>query len=259
MVAPPVHEATATVAPSVKEATEIVTRPAKEVTEAVKPPVKVLVPTDTSGSSSAGAAKTAGGVVREATEMATHTAKDAIGAVITDATRSDRSSAGRDGTEGAYKGAANDAVASHEPGNSNATVGVADGIFVVPPSDGSVRAPLPKWMAFVWPAIALIWPAQADLLGRWEQGSLRPVFGTGTGPGVGPVVAGVHASGGRPEAADSSSSPFSKIPSALGHAFRPGVPASALAYLFLVTLAVIAVAAAVRREILGGRRQGPGP
>jgi hypothetical protein len=259
VVAPAVQGGTETVAPTVKEATETVTRPAKEVTEAVKPPVKVEVPTGTSGSSSAGAVKSAAGVVHEVTRTATHTAEDAIGAVVTDAARSGRSSAGGDrDTEGGERGAANDAVASPGPGSSNATAGLGDGIFVVPPGDGSVRAPLPKWMAYVWPAIALMRPALADLLGRWERESLRLALGTGTGSGGGPVVAGVHASGGRPEAEDSSSSPFSKIPSALGHAFSPGVPTSAWAYLCLAAFAVIAVGAAVRREITVGRRQGRG-
>jgi hypothetical protein len=272
--APPVHEAAETVAPTVKEATETVTRPAKEatetvtrpaqeVTEAVKPPVKVHVPTGTSGSSSSGAVKSAAGAAHEVTRTATHTAEDAIGAVVTDAARSGRSSPGGDrATEGANRGAANDAVASPGPGSSNATAGLGAGIFVVPPGDGSVRAPLPKWMAYVWPAIALMRPALADLLGRWERESLRLASGTGTGSGSGggPVVAGVHASGGRPAAAEAadSSSPFSKIPSALGDAFSPDVPTSAWAYLCLAAFAVIAVAAAVRREITVGRRQGRG-
>src|SRR6201999_1752065 len=100
--------------------------------------------------------------------------------------RSGRSSTGRGvDTEGGGGGAANDAAASRQPGGSNVASGLDDGILVVPPSDGSVRAPLPKWIAYVWPAIALMRPALADLLRRWEQGSLRLGFGFGTGPGSG--------------------------------------------------------------------------
>jgi hypothetical protein len=254
-VAPPVHEVTERVAPPVKEATETGTHSAKEVTEAVKSPLKVHLPTETSGSSSAGAVKTARGVVEEVTGTATHAAEDTIGGVVTGATGSGRSSAGRGGdTDGGDRGAANDVIPSRQPGSSHAVSGSGD-LFEVPSIEGSIGTPLPKWIAYVWPAIALLGPGPADLLGRWEREILHLAYGRSTGSGDGPVVAGVHASGGQPGGGDPSSSPFSKIPPLLGHPFGSDVPTSALVYLLLVTLAVIAVAVAVRRELRHGGRE----
>jgi hypothetical protein len=252
-VTPPVHEVTETVARPARKATEAVNAPVQQVTEKVAQPVKdaaeevtpaVHGVTKTTGSPSGGAAKSAGTVGRGATGTTTHTVH---------------------GDAASDRGVPADAVTPHEsPGSTAAStapdLGPGNDTFAVPSRDGSVRAPLQKWLAYVWPAIALAAPGLADFLAHWELQSPSLALGAGidgTRSAGGFGVAGVHASSGRPEAAHSSS-PFSKIPSALGHAFMsPHVPESALAYLFFVALAVIAVGVAVRREIRTGRRQGP--
>jgi hypothetical protein len=120
-----------------------------------------------------------------------------------------------------------------------------------PAENGSTGSPLPRWVAYVWPAVALTGP---DLVSVGEHlghalAQLVPDLPAGGEGGV----AGVHASGGRPEAAASSSPLFARLPSEIGHAFS-SVPTPIFVYLGLLALAVIAVALAVRREIASGRR-----
>ena len=120
-----------------------------------------------------------------------------------------------------------------------------------PAKNGSTGSPLPHWVAYVWPAVALTGP---DLVRAGEHlghalAQLVPDLPAGGEGGV----AGVHASGGRPEAAASSSPLFARLPSEIGHAFS-SVPTPLFVYLGLLALAVIAVALAVRREIGAGRR-----
>lgn len=125
--------------------------------------------------------------------------------------------------------------------------------YVPPPgSDGSTGAPLPRYVAFVWPAVALAGPSLAHFGESWGQAIERLATGASTGTGGEGGVAGVHASGGH--ASDGgSSSLFTRIPSAGARAFS-SVPTSAWVYLGLLVLAVIAVALGVRREIVAGRR-----
>jgi hypothetical protein len=126
--------------------------------------------------------------------------------------------------------------------------------YVPPPgNDGSTGAPLPRWIAYVWPAIALTGPSLANFGESLGQAIVRLATGASAGNGAEGGVAGVHASGGRPEAAGPSPV-FSSIPSDVGHAFS-SVPTPVFIYLGLLVLAVIAVALAVRREIAVGRRQ----
>jgi hypothetical protein len=126
--------------------------------------------------------------------------------------------------------------------------------YVPPPgNNGSTGAPLPRWIAYVWPAVALTGPSLANFVESWGQAIVRLATGASAGNGAEGGVAGVHASGGRPEAAGSSPL-FSRIPSDVGHAFS-SVPTPVFVYLGLLVLAVIAVALAVRREIAIGRRQ----
>ena len=126
--------------------------------------------------------------------------------------------------------------------------------YVPPPgNDGSTGAPLPRWIAYVWPAVALTGPSLANFGESWGQAIVRLATGASAGSGAEGGVAGVHASGGRPEAAGSSPL-FSSIPSDVGHAFS-SVPTPVFIYLGLLVLAVIALAFAVRREIAVGRRQ----
>jgi hypothetical protein len=150
---------------------------------------------------------------------------------------------------------------SAAPLSADRTVGPQGNRFVPSPArDGSTAAPLPRWLAYIWPAVALARPGLADLVDRWEA-AVRVALGTsqgsGEGAGTGPVVAGVHATGGRPGPEDSSSSPFSKITSAVGH-FPYNASGAALGYILIVAIMVIALFAAVRWEIANGRREGRG-
>jgi hypothetical protein len=252
-VTAPVEETAETLRPPVKLVTETVASPpVKQVTEKVAsppvPPVKeaaapvVHLSTDSTGSSSGNITKSTGAAVRETVRAATDAAEETV-AAATHATDPPPSSGGG-------QGAANvDAVAL--PGRG-------DGVTAVPPRDGSIRAPLPKWMAYIWPAIALTRPDLANLLDRWEQTGLRLALWASAGSDDGFGVAGVHASHGDRSGQPDSSSLFSEIPPAISHALVPDVPASALAYLCLVGLVVIVVFAAVSREIAVGRRQGRG-
>ncbi|HWH21501.1 MAG TPA: hypothetical protein VN671_13270, partial [Solirubrobacterales bacterium] len=133
--------------------------------------------------------------------------------------------------------------------------GLRDDKFVAPSPDGSIRAPLPKWMAYVWPAIALAWPELAGILSRWERDGARPLLSSLSGSSGSHGVAGVHAfHDGR--GASGSSSPLAPIGSAVD-GFTSRVPGEALAYLAIVALLVTAVFFAVRFE-LARRSGGPG-
>lgn len=127
--------------------------------------------------------------------------------------------------------------------------------YVPPPTkNGSTGSPLPRWVAYVWPAVALTGPHLVSLGEHLGEAIAQLAPGPSAGGEGG--VAGVHASGGRPDAA-SSSSLFSRLPSEVGNTFS-SVPTPVFVYLGLLLLAVIAVALAVRREIAAGRRH-PGP
>jgi hypothetical protein len=126
-------------------------------------------------------------------------------------------------------------------------------VYVPPPADdGSTGAPLPRWIAYVWPAVALTGPYLAIIAERLAEASTHPAAGPSAGSESAQGVAGVHASGGAPEVG--SSPLFQRLPSDVGHAFS-SVPTPALIYLGVLVLAVIAVGLAVRREIAVGRRQ----
>ena len=123
-----------------------------------------------------------------------------------------------------------------------------------PANNGSTGSPLPRWAAYVWPAVALSGPRLVSLgehLGR-AIGQLVPELPTAGGSSDGARgVAGVHAAGGHP--ATASSSPlFARFPAVVGSAFS-SVPILLFVYLGLMAVAVLAVAIAVRREILAGR------
>jgi hypothetical protein len=284
-VGTPIEEVTETLTPPVQEAAETVTRPVEEVGETVAPatqvatatvasppvaPVKVPVapsvqsPSTSSPPSPESSVQSAGTTVRETTGAATRAAQEAV-AVVSGGILSDSPSADSDGPVASpdHTGVA----ASAQPGESDrpATVagepdlGPGEDTFEVPSNDGSVRAPFDRWLAYVWPAVALTGPRLANLVDHWEQHTLRLALGTGAaadaGSGAGPVVKGVHASGGGPQGSGPSHSLFSRIPSALDH-FPRSVPASALAYLLVVAAMVLAVLIAIRWEIVHHRRQG---
>jgi hypothetical protein len=265
-VTPPVEEAVEQVSPPVKEVTESVTHPPKEATAKLPPPVKKAtgkLPSPVKGTAGGRAATSAGGAVHETAGAANQGVRTAGGGVRS----ADRAAPSpTDGTAAGALGAApTDAIGSRGPGRPSTSarpdLGPGTDSFEVPSRGGAVRAPLPKWMAYVWPAIALVRPALADLISRRErQGLLLAVGGTETGyavAGEGPVVAGVHAHGGRSEVPDSSSSssPFPQIPSPIGQALTSESPTPLLAYLCLVAIAVVAIFWAVSREIVGGRRR----
>jgi hypothetical protein len=280
MVTPPVREVTETLSPPVKEVTEPVTPPtppAGQGSEAAKPAVNQVpdavtssaAPTKTAtaavhaaatpaGSSAGDTAKSSGTAVHK---PPTKTAQDIVGALphVTPPPSSVSGSRGR-ANDGA--GAADDAAAPQDSGRPNPPTGPGEDTFAVPSNDGSVRAPLPKWLAYVWPAIALTKPALADLLDHLaeagvslqKQAGLAPGHGTGAKPGVDQGVAGVHAAGGHPESSHSSSSPFSLEASAVGDAFS-SASSSSIVYFFLLALAVIGVAIVVRWEMVTGRHR----
>lgn len=268
IVPQPVHEATETVAAPVHEATETVTRPVKEAGEAVKPPARHV--TETVGTSPA----TAPVPVPAATGTAVHSVTNKAGSSSGDATesagtvihpvtaRGGANSAAVNG--GGPTGASRPETSGGSPLSPRSADDAgrprpADDVFEAPSSGGAVGAPVPKWIAFVWPAIALTGPA-LDFVARWEQDARSLVVSTGArsgaGSGGGPVVAAVHASGGRPEARDSSSVPFPNIPYLLGHLPSDG-PGLVLTYLILAVMLVCAALAAIRWENSDHRRQGP--
>jgi hypothetical protein len=268
--APPVHGATEKVTQPVKEAAEVVKPAAKQVTETVTSspvtaPVKaaagtaVHTVTNTTGSSSGGAGKDAGTVLHEATGTANHTAARVTHAAeesVGSATRAASSSASAVAASGTYRGSASGLVTAQASGRSGTSSAAADAgpgedTFDVPTVDGSVRAPLGRLMAYVWPAIALTQPALAGMLEDLGQiPALRLALETlaAAGSGQGPVVAGVHASGGQLDPS-SGRSLFSKIPSAVRNLFTPTVPLPMMVGLLAAAVGVLAVFLAFAKEL----------
>jgi len=264
-VAPPVQEVTEAVTPPVEAVKETVKPPVKAVTETVKPPVKAVT-------------ETVAPPVKAVTEAVRHPSApppvklpsspatqvtDTVGAVDRDLSVSGGapSSPGPDPTSSQIWSPQHLAdQGSVAPLSVDRTKREQGNLFVPSPAiDGSTGAPMPKWTAFIWPAIALFRPGLADSVDHWEA-AVRLALGTSEGSGErtgsGPVVAGVHDTGGRPGEADSSSSsPFSKIATAVGDFPYNGVGA-ALAYLLIVAIMVIALYGAVRWEIARSRREG---
>jgi hypothetical protein len=287
---PPVAEVTETVTPPVVEATESVVPPAKEavgtVTQATQEVTgKVPSPTATTPPklpSTPATDASSGKAVTQTAQTVTHDVEGAVGGV-TGTAHSARSPAtgssaraatpGSDRAGAAEGGPTRGASAPSEAGDGDRTAeamggrdGLRDDKFAAPSTDGAIRAPLPKWMAYVWPAIALAWPELAGFLERWERDGARLLLasrrhggpsGSHGGPSGSHGVAGVHASHNALSAgsASGSSSPFAPIPAAIG-GFTSHVPGQALAYLAIVALLVAAVFFAVKFE-LSHRGRGP--
>jgi hypothetical protein len=254
----PVEAVKETVKPPVKAVTETVAPPAKAVTEAVRhpsasPPVKLP---------SVPKAPVAG--TKGAKQVVQGTVEDVAG-TVSPASKRVSSSPGPDPTS-TKVGSPQDVAdqGSVAPRSADRT-GLRQGNSFIPSPaiNGSTGAPLPKWVAYVWPAIALLRPGLTDLVDHWEAAVLIALGtneGFGETTGTGPVVAGVHATGGRSGQADSSSpspssSPFSKITTAVGD-FPYNGAGAALAYLLIVAIMVIALYGAVRWEIARSRREG---
>jgi hypothetical protein len=171
--------------------------------------------------------------------------------------------AGSEATAGPDAVASADATAGPDPSAPQAAIPAAaptdlpraqrNGFVPSPAENGATGAPLPRWIAYVWPAVALTGPYLASIGEHLAEVSAYLAAGpsASSGGGAAQGVAGVHASGGAPETAGSSPL-FQRITSAGGDAFT-SVPTPALVYLGLLALAVIAVGLAVRREISSGR------
>jgi hypothetical protein len=261
-VVSPVVQAT----PSVQEAGETVTTTAQGVAAKVPPPAAKApdaVPAPAVGKSGArldqttsaatGAASAAEAATRFA-EGAVHAAKEGAEAatgvtVPTPVPSTTVDSAGPAEVAPSVTDPADSSAAPIDlPPPSRRTT------YVPPPTkNGATGSPLPRWVAYVWPAVALTGSHLADFAESWGQAIMRLATGASAGNGAEGGVAGAHASGGRAEVAGSSPL-FSRIPSDVGHAFS-SVPTPIFVYLGLLVLAVIAVALAVRREIAVGRRQ----
>jgi hypothetical protein len=265
---PPVAEVTETVAPPVVEATHAVVPPVKEVaetaTQATQEAIaKVPSPVVTTPKLPSAPATDPSGEAKAVTPAVTHDVEGALGAV-TGAVHAGRSSAsgGSVGTSTAGGGQTREALAPTEAdravpaGTADSAAkatGDGDGIrnenFSAPSPDGAIRAPLPKWMAYVWPAIALAWPDIAGFLTRWEHDGARLSLASDGGSGGSQGVAGVHASHTAGAASgSSSSSPLAPIPAAIG-GFTSHLPGEALAYLAIVGILVAAVFIAVKLEL----------
>jgi hypothetical protein len=262
---PPVQEVTETATAPVEAVKETVAPPVKAVTETAAPPVKATTETVRRPS--------APPPVKPPSSPTTRTT-EAVGGVTKDLPTSNRtsSSPAPDPTRsrfGSPQGLADQDSAA--PLSVDRTEGRQGNRFVPSPAiDGSTGAPLPKWMAYVWPAIALLRGGFGDSLDSWEAAA-RLVLGTSMrfsdegGGGVGPVVAGAHAAGRQAAEAGSSSLPtpsspsfpLSRITTAVGE-FPYNGAGAALAYLLIVAIMAIAIYGAVRWEIARARREGHG-
>jgi hypothetical protein len=263
---PPVAEVTETAASPVKEVTEAATKTTEEVTHAVtQAPVVPAAPVVPSVEASAitkpksvskGSASGVSGSSADSVSSA-HGSPSASSAAEDESTPTTAAPA--------PAASAGSPVAADDGDEASAVQSPEDDRrSKVPTEGGAVRAPVPKWVAYVWPAIALTWRHPAATLPAYARqvgaGASSSAAGAGTTGSESPAqgVKGVHASGGLPpDHAGHSSSPFAKIPAAVG-GFTSGVPGEAIAYLILVALIVAAVFVAVKVE-LGRRGSGAGP
>jgi hypothetical protein len=258
---PPVAEVTETVAPPVVEATQAVVPPVREVAETAthatqEAIAKVPSPVVTTPKLPSVPAVDPSGETKAVTQTATRDVESGLGAV-TGAVHAGQSpaSGGSVGTSTAGSGQTREAFAHTEADRADSAAkatgdsdGMRDEKFSAPSADGAIRAPLPKWMAYVWPAIALTWRDLAGFLTRWEHDGARLLSASDGGAGGSQGVAGVHASHAAGAASGSSSSPLAPIPAAIG-GFTSHVPGEALAYLAIVGILVVAVFVAVKLEL----------
>jgi hypothetical protein len=289
-VGEPVREVVETVTPPVREVTEAASGPVQEVTEA--PPVREVTEAATATvegaakEATATVAKEATAPVKAAVEAASHPStapKSEVAAKTEGVTRKANEDVEEvtEASQPASKNArpAGSATAgspgatpenvprqgSPSPSSSHVRAAAPHGaIFVPSPSkNGATAAPPPKWMSYIWPAIALIRPGLANLLDRSESMLRLVLRTTSAGSGSEGAVAGVHASGGRTGLSNSSaasspsSSPLSKITSAVGQ-FPYNLSGAALGYILIVGIMLLALFVAIRWEIAHGRRDGRG-
>jgi hypothetical protein len=133
-----------------------------------------------------------------------------------------------------------DAEAAAPADDASAYVG--GGFLPSPSDDGSVRAPLGKWAAYIWPAVALTRAAMPGLAKDWAKDALRlardPAAATAQS-GAAQGVAGAHAE--HLGSQSSGSSLFSQIPSALSAGYGPHVPLPAMVFVLVVVAAIFGV------------------
>jgi hypothetical protein len=135
---------------------------------------------------------------------------------------------------------AEDAASADEASASDAASAYVRGGFLPSPSnDGSVRAPLGKWAAYIWPAVALTRAVLPSVSKDWAKDALRlaldPADATARS-GAAQGVAGAHAEhlGG-----PSSGSPlFSQLRSALTGGYGPELPLPAKVFFLTVVLGI---------------------
>jgi hypothetical protein len=146
------------------------------------------------------------------------------------------------------------AASTSPAGDASAYVG--GGFRPSPSEDGSVRAPLGKWAAYIWPAVALTRAAAPGLVKDWAKDALRlaldPADSTASS-GAAQGVAGVHAE----HLGGDGSSLFSQIPSALTGGYGPDLPLPVTVFYFLVVIAIFGVLIAMLwdLEYLGRSRR----
>lgn len=257
---PPVEKIAKEVTPSVKAAAETVAHPpASPSPGSPRSPAGQVAGTVRGAVSAAGATTTP---KAEAVNRATSGAAEDLTETVRPAPKYARPS-GSGSTVPAPDEVTNRGPAS--PPSSEPTARPRGATFVPSPSKtGATAAPLPKWVSYIWPAVALLGPDLVNLLDRSEP-VLRQMFGTSDGSGGDGAVAGVHASGGRfgPSGSSSTaspsspSSPFSRITSAVGQ-FPYNVSGAVLAYILIVAIMLIGLFVAIRWEIANGRREGRG-
>jgi hypothetical protein len=256
-------------------AVEAVTAPVQKVAEEVTRPAKMVVeavPKSPTSPSALGPPKVTADPATEAGDRVKQVAGAVVGAARGPETSAPVPSAvveAVDATSGATtpieadppafegeddrRGAEEASVTSSPPAQPGSP---APNTFVPAPTDaGSTAAPLPRWVAYVWPAVALADPYLRGLADDWRQALSHLSAGAAGEPQAGQGVAGVHASGGRSASDGSSPSLFQKLPGDVAHAFSDRVPTSALTYLCLLALAVLALAVVVHWEMAAGRRE----
>jgi hypothetical protein len=281
-VTAPVQEVTEA-APPAREVTEAATAPVEGIVKEVTPPVKAAAesvaqsPAVPSLKSPQSPASQVAGAVRGAvsssgarstsskTEGVNRTTKSAS-EDVSGAVQSTPNGARRSETDAAVSSGAPEETTgggSGSPSSSDRTTAPRGAVITPSPTkDGATAAPLPKWVSYVWPAVALARPFLANLLDTSESALRLLVFGASNGSGADQGVAGVHASGGRPGLQNPSlppspSSPLSKISTAVGQ-FPYNISGAALGYIAIVAIMLIGLFVAVRWEIAHGRREGRG-
>jgi hypothetical protein len=201
------------------------------------------------------------GPVTRTVETATRTAKttvEALGQTVesTSSSALDRATGTAPTPTNRHDAEAPGPEASAPADEASAYVG---GRFLPSPSeDGSVRAPLGKFAAYIWPAVALTRVAMPGLAKDWAKDALRraldPADATASS-GAAQGVEGAHAE----HRGSQSSGPslFSQIPFALTGGYGPDIPLPAMVFYLVVIIGIFGVLLAMLwdLEYLGRSRR----